>query len=256
MQNLNLFVLHTAIHDYAIVKKQRSRGSPLLLPSTIFRFYMKAMKPYFLILKIFNMKFTFVFSLLCLSFASKAQNWPSWNIGGSPAYPWITNTIPSLWIDANGYKHHYGVLNVNHYDYGTADGKQTIIMRYDAAGNRIMRDWEVEESELPDDIKVANNKYNKSIIQEIDKALIKEPLETNVDVTIFPNPTCDKVTVEFSDLIGDNATLEVLDAEGKRLLSQNADTYNTLNISEFPSGFYIIVLKSGTKSKQWKINKI
>lgn len=65
-----------------------------------------------------------------------------------------------------------------------------------------------------------------------------------IDFNIYPNPTTDFLTIEYSKVKNDRMTMEVVDMQGKTLMSQSLkSTKNQVQIdtSEFPSGQYMIL---------------
>jgi Secretion system C-terminal sorting domain len=162
--------------------------------------------------------------------------------------PWINIVYaPTPW--SNGVP--YGVV-IGSYGVGLmANGNQNIIIGYDPAGNRILRVWDT-----PDDYKtVADTKKDSHFGGIIDSYLGDSTLDVK-DVTIFPNPTSDKIMIQFSEQMPTGATIELYNTEGKRLLSQKAETLSTLEVTNYPSGFYLLMLRSGKATTQWKISKI
>ena len=66
---------------------------------------------------------------------------------------------------------------------------------------------------------------------------------------IFPNPAASNVQVLFETLTDENVTIQIIDLNGRVLLSQNENTtiginQKQLNIDALPSGTYMIVLQN------------
>ncbi|MEZ5016903.1 MAG: GEVED domain-containing protein [Flavipsychrobacter sp.] len=93
--------------------------------------------------------------------------------------------------------------------------------------------------------------------------LTQPPLSVNAtigdgtfEISIFPNPVSSILSVDIKGEIGANAILEILDMTG-RVLKQKSVTVRLeeLNVSELPSGIFIIKYQDDQKIQQIKINK-
>ena len=90
-----------------------------------------------------------------------------------------------------------------------------------------------------------------------------EPLTSNpVSLNVFPNPSSDLTTINFSIPPNKEISLDVYDLNGKKVKSilsnnvSNGGIYNIpLDISFYPLGTYIIVLSSDNTSKVAKFIK-
>lgn len=62
---------------------------------------------------------------------------------------------------------------------------------------------------------------------------------------VFPNPTTGTITVQFDEVTGQNAVLELVDLQGRVLSRENAE-FNTvgssvqMNLSDLPKGMYVL----------------
>ena len=67
--------------------------------------------------------------------------------------------------------------------------------------------------------------------------------------SVFPNPSSDKVTIQFEDL-NQTATLEVYDMLGKRFksLQLSGVTQTSFSVSDLKPGTYFLRLKEGSKT--------
>jgi hypothetical protein len=79
-------------------------------------------------------------------------------------------------------------------------------------------------------------------------ASIKIKTEDKLTVKVFPNPTDGQVKIQFDKVI-ENGSLTLYDELGKRILDQNIDRLNAvnLNITECASGLYYVLIQSGEK---------
>lgn len=76
--------------------------------------------------------------------------------------------------------------------------------------------------------------------------------------TVFPNPTVDRVQIQFATA-NENNTIELYTSEGKLLLTQSSN-FNTLaqiDMSNYNSGTYVLKLKNNnTRGKTYQIVKL
>ncbi len=84
----------------------------------------------------------------------------------------------------------------------------------------------------------------------IDYIGIKE--STLMSVSVFPNPTNNNVTVIFS---ATNASIEVLDAQGKLLQTVNAKSGDQISLANYQTGVYFIKVSSTNGSKLERVVK-
>ncbi len=82
--------------------------------------------------------------------------------------------------------------------------------------------------------------------------VVKEP---QLQLSVFPNPGTDKVTILFSQNIS-NAGISLSDCLGREIISQHIDNVNSLqlSISNLAKGIYIIRVNSGNYSTQQKLH--
>ncbi len=73
---------------------------------------------------------------------------------------------------------------------------------------------------------------------------VRQRLNTNLPITIFPNPTADKLQMEYkSSKIYKSASIIISDIQGKTLYSnemKNIATLPTIDVSAFSNGMYFI----------------
>ncbi len=73
-------------------------------------------------------------------------------------------------------------------------------------------------------------------------------------VSVYPNPTTDKVTVEN---LADNATIRIVDLQGRLVYEQQSvGGSTTIEMTKFNKGVYIIVIESNGKVLHKKIDLI
>ena len=107
--------------------------------------------------------------------------------------------------------------------------------QYDAAGNRVQRDWycwgeEVESPTEPNDGADAN---------EAKRVL------TEVHMNVYPNPASELATVNFTAEVP-GGTLELLDGAGRQVLSTSVTgTTTELRLAQVEPGSYWLVYRLG-----------
>ena len=122
---------------------------------------------------------------------------------------------------------------------------QDIEYGYDAAGNRISR----KEIQLGESGPQAQTPVQDKV--------------GNIDVTIYPNPTQNTLTVnmDVSELDEKDqqaqAKMYLFDLTGKQILTRTVSTSSTqMDLSNQPPGGYILRIQKGKTFSEWKINKV
>jgi len=83
-----------------------------------------------------------------------------------------------------------------------------------------------------------------------------EELFENKKITIYPNPTIGLVTVEISIREKDLARIVIYDIKGKLLLEyKNVSSITEIDLSNKPSGTYLLKIFIDNKPTTWKIIK-
>jgi hypothetical protein len=76
------------------------------------------------------------------------------------------------------------------------------------------------------------------------------------EVTLFPNPTDELLTLKIPDLGTEKATYIVLDGSGKMLNTDLVQSpLSEISLSGLPAGTYHILLKTGLESRAFKVIK-
>jgi len=122
---------------------------------------------------------------------------------------------------------------------------QTIEYTYDQAGNRTGR------IVIP-----LTSQPSKKHTYQTDSVIVKDKLGER-EVKIYPNPTRGALGVEiYGGNSTDALTLMLYNGQGKLLYSANAaEGLNSLDMSAYPSGWYILQFQSGVIKKEYKIIK-
>lgn len=127
--------------------------------------------------------------------------------------------------------------------FSYAQSPLPIEISYDAAGNRITR------KVLQVSMMAKGGSYSDSTyyIDQMQSVLMK----------VYPNPTQGKVYVEMQggDEIG-NSKIRLFDSHGRLIHEQEGDGYVVeLDLSTYPTGYYIIDLYVNEEHTIWKIIK-
>ncbi|HRN55945.1 MAG TPA: T9SS type A sorting domain-containing protein [Agriterribacter sp.] len=111
-------------------------------------------------------------------------------------------------------------------------GSCGLLMTYDAAGNRIKREYYCNNSSN----RISNPELAKQ--QEAANAGFEE-----VDA-LYPNPTTGKFYITFSKAV-DNATVQIVDANGKVVQRlKGSGTRLEFDLSSQPGGTYFIIIQT------------
>ena len=134
---------------------------------------------------------------------------------------------------------------------------QTVSYEYDAAGNRILRTKTINLTRDGSKTKSAMSEQNTGTTPEKIAEVRHEDLLGERKVVIYPNPTQGMIRVEFQghDIMND-ARLLLYDIQGKLLRQVNkVEPSNTLDLSQYPAGMYILQMIEGKAKSEWKIIK-
>jgi hypothetical protein len=74
------------------------------------------------------------------------------------------------------------------------------------------------------------------------------------DLTLYPNPVNSMLYFELN--AQPNSTYKITDINGKELFSADCLNFNTIDLSDLPSGIYLINVYNANANKTFKINKI
>ena len=132
---------------------------------------------------------------------------------------------------------------------------QKVEYKYDASGNRVSRNVIVLTSPS-----IAGSDQSKG---EPQFEALPEMQESYTDmlgereVVIYPNPTQGIIRIDLQGY-GDmnNARLLLYNIQGRLLLQiNNVESTNTLDLTSFPVGMYILHLIEGIERSEWRIIK-
>ena len=87
-------------------------------------------------------------------------------------------------------------------------------------------------------------------------SLSTDNFENNFNISFFPNPSKDFLTINLGSLSANNYTFSLIDIDGKTVFSkqiENAKNIEQIAISSFAKGIYLGILESGDKRITKKI---
>jgi len=122
---------------------------------------------------------------------------------------------------------------------------QPIAYSYDSHGNRTQRSLVVSDPQSQRTVQpVAEEEKAKEVAKEL-------------GLTAFPNPAQDKVTVVIENLKEQEATVLLIDAQGKNLLNKNtSQLQNEVDMSGYKPGVYFIKVVVGKETLFYKVMKL
>ncbi len=127
----------------------------------------------------------------------------------------------------------------------TGMAQSKVSYAYDLAGNRISR-------------KVVDLYSNPSHVKK--DSLVAQAVTDQLGerkITVYPNPTQGALAVEITGGdASDRLHIRVFNADGKLLQNKVVQQGSTpINMSAYPTAYYILRIESGTKSREFKIIK-
>ena len=113
------------------------------------------------------------------------------------------------------------------------------VISHDFSGNR-------NGNTKPDQEDVSDNYEDNNIVIE-DEMIFTSPESNPSQISIYPNPANDNITIE---LTADYNSIEIYDSFGRKVNGQqstvNSQQVIDVDISNYPSGLYLVVVKNDT----------
>lgn len=73
--------------------------------------------------------------------------------------------------------------------------------------------------------------------------------ESECSISVFPNPTCESITISLGETKEFQGKWSIIDIHGKQVLAQEYDSsHTTLSLSDLPTGSYTLLIHD-TRSK-------
>lgn len=126
-------------------------------------------------------------------------------------------------------------------------GAQTVSYTYDQAGNRTSR----TTITLPPPPQNA-----KQHTEATDSVVVKDMIGERT-ITVFPNPTKGALGINIAgENYEDNMNITLFNGQGQLLINIKATIgLNSVDLTRYPAGWYILQLQTGTTKKEYKIIK-
>lgn len=124
-----------------------------------------------------------------------------------------------------------------------------VVFKYDAAGNRVERTYDItlRSASLDKDSTLYSQEQEK-----------EERYESGGGFVLYPNPTAGKIILEIKDLPDspNRITLSVSDGTGRRIKRMRGGSqFNTIDLSNYQNGVYLLEYRYKGVRKVWKIIK-
>ena len=132
---------------------------------------------------------------------------------------------------------------------------QNVEFYYDAAGNRKQRKVLFLKTEAFEETGNNNNTAG-SEVTSAPELRSYDDIVGERKIVIYPNPTRGMIQIDFQE--GDeikNARLLLYDMQGRLLQHVNAEQSNTLDLTQYPAGMYIMQMIESDARNEWKIVK-
>ncbi len=133
---------------------------------------------------------------------------------------------------------------------------------YDAAGNRIHREFVCEEDHTPDEPENpdAGGGTTTSGGNETMLAQGQDTILTSTYTLVYPNPNSGDFWVEFKDNNSDEITnrkIYILDIEGKLIMElSTTDKKQKIELTHVSAGNYFVAINDGQKTESHKVTII
>ena len=122
------------------------------------------------------------------------------------------------------------------------------------AQNKVHFDYDLSGNRTDRTIVLSQTK-SATISDENQLEELEDQLGTQ-EIRIYPNPTKGLLKIDLPSLSDPEMTLRVHDSQGRLLISRPAQQIgNELNLYQYPSGLYILIIQSGAEKREWKIIK-
>ena len=123
-------------------------------------------------------------------------------------------------------------ISLHSFSQEIPPGSCGLLMTYDAAGNRIKREY------------YCNNSSNRIAAPELAKQQQAASAGFEDVDALYPNPTTGKFYITFSKAL-DNSTIQILDVTGKIIQQVKGNgTRMEFDLSTQPGGTYFVIIKT------------
>lgn len=95
----------------------------------------------------------------------------------------------------------------------------------------------------------SNNSYAASVMK-FDSVFVGINEQHNSGISVYPNPSSNSITINFSNLSGNLSKIVIEDLKGKQMFEiQTRDSKIILDVGNYPAGMYFVKVKS--KGSNW-----
>ncbi len=98
-------------------------------------------------------------------------------------------------------------------------------------------------------------KWNPSVITSVTPA----PYSKNSNVTIYPNPAKELITIQFPSVLTSKVTIDMYNMLGEKILSQEVQqgtNITKINMSNMDAGIYLLILNDGSTVITKRVSKV
>lgn len=75
--------------------------------------------------------------------------------------------------------------------------------------------------------------------------------EAECSLSVFPNPTCESITISLGIAVKYRGEWSIIDIHGKQVLSQEYDSPSmTISLTDLPTGSYTLLIRDAISNKQ------
>lgn len=75
--------------------------------------------------------------------------------------------------------------------------------------------------------------------------------ESECSLSVFPNPTCESITISLGIAVRYRGEWSIIDIHGKQVLSQEYDSPSmTISLADLPSGSFTLLIRDAISNKQ------
>lgn len=75
--------------------------------------------------------------------------------------------------------------------------------------------------------------------------------ESECSLSVFPNPTCESITISLGIAVRYQGEWSIIDIHGKQVLSQEYDSPSmTISLTDLPTGSYTLLIRDAISNKQ------
>ncbi|MFY0607618.1 MAG: lamin tail domain-containing protein [Cyclobacteriaceae bacterium] len=186
------------------------------------------------------------------SFANDPQSWEAISRIAPPSLSPDENTVNSLtdvtitFTDDSAWRDNITEVKVN----GTVISSDD----YAVSAGQIIIKGNVFQFKQSYEIVIEASGYFSAVVTQVISEGEAPSLSSGEDfeIRIFPNPASDILQISVGELI-EKGTLKVTDMTGRTLIQQDLKANNTLNVSDWKTGLYLVIIQSNSNVYKSKL---